>query len=135
MADAYLVRERIDAGRRLIDGVTAAGVEVAAAFWAVRGDRDRWELYLAVPGVDKTGSLPVYGHVNRVYWQLSEVDQDAIGSFGIRVESATSRLAQAVIDHVRRYPRAAGNRLETTLLGGEYVESLYAYPFSALTPA
>ncbi len=58
-----LVIGRIEQGARAIEVISAAGVEVAIAYWGRLADSDQWQLYLGTQYADQHGRRAAYAFV------------------------------------------------------------------------
>jgi hypothetical protein len=102
-------------GRRLVHGLTAGGVEVAAAGWLQTAGDPKPYLYIATPLVDAGPLRPVYARIDQ---QLTAQQPSRVGPFDVRVVGANSPVARALRNYLRRY---ADVPVDTTVPDGDFV--------------
>ncbi len=73
MGEAALVKERIDAGRRLVAAADAAGVPVRAALWLYDRDQDRWSLVIEAGA--KMGLRQFAAHLHAVAAKMASAEE------------------------------------------------------------
>lgn len=139
-----VVSERTESGKRLIEALVAAGLEVRVAFWAKPTDEEKWFLYLAIPIVDKEGPTAAYRQVLSVVRKVPEL---WIDPSEVRVVGLNDSLTEAALELVRpkvpdspfavRNPRPfpGMTRFGGATLGGVDIDGAYIYPLQSVVPA
>ncbi|MDZ7361791.1 MAG: hypothetical protein ONB46_13855 [candidate division KSB1 bacterium] len=67
LVKAALEKEKIEAGKELLQRLAKTDFKVAAALWLWRLERPRWKLVIASPMVNKKGLLEAYNFIDTVY--------------------------------------------------------------------
>jgi hypothetical protein len=129
-----LVRERIDDGKRVADGLPGHGFEVAAALWIQAVDDEEWRFYIISPDVEKDGLTAAYG---KLHTAIRKMQPTWIDPLEVRLLGPSDPIAQDVLAVYRRLPppRAAGTWWSGKHLGGMSIEGAYLYPLPANAPA
>jgi len=121
-----LVTEQIEAGRKVIERLTANGIPVTAAGWVKESDRWQWYLYLVTPLVGEDGATtPAYRRIIAILRagpQPPEIDL-----FQIKAVGPSEPVGQAILDAQRHSGRHWGVYGGTSL-GGMSVDAAYFYP-------
>jgi len=66
MDQSPLVERQIEDGRRLIEALDAASIEVVAALWFYFDEPEEWRLLIASPAVDRIGSFKMYFRLGKI---------------------------------------------------------------------
>jgi hypothetical protein len=120
-----LVTEQIQAGRKVIERLTANGIPVRAAGWVKESDRWQWYLYLVTPLVSGDGATtPAYRCIIAVLRGGAQPPE--IDPFQIKVVGPSEPVGQAILDAQRHAGRPWG--FGGTSLGGVSVDGAYFYP-------
>lgn len=95
-----LVREDLEAGRRVVEGLDHDGICVDAAAWLRDDESGFWHLIISSPSVADQGAAPVYDAVDRLLrqddWLASELtleDIDVVAPRQHRVRDLKTRVA------------------------------------------
>jgi hypothetical protein len=127
MDQGPLVEIQIESGKRLIEQLVQAGVDVSAACWLKEAENGQWFLYLATPLVTKDGAKrEAYGRVNAVIREMRPPLQ--IHPFDIKVIGVESPIAKMVQELQQRYPGPLPFPYRGASLGGLSIEGAYIYP-------
>jgi len=62
-----LAKERVEAGKELLQRLSKTDFKVAAALWLWRLERPKWKLVVASSMVNKKGLLETYHFIDNVY--------------------------------------------------------------------
>jgi hypothetical protein len=126
MDTVSLVKNRIDAGQRLLDQLADKEFAVRAACWLKRVGEARWRLYVATPKVDEKGTLEAYRELIPI---LPSLGDSWLTSSDVTLVGEKHALVQDVVDILRRFPHKTPIHPPRSLLGGISVEGeIYAYP-------
>lgn len=120
-----LVNEQIEAGRKLVERLTANGVPITAAGWVKESDLWQWYLYLVTPLVgEDRGRTPAYRRILAVFPGGPEPSE--IDPFQIKVVGPSEPVGRAILDAQRQGRPWSGSGI--TSLGGLSVDAVYVYP-------
>ncbi len=135
-----MVMEQADAGRRLVEKLTANGFKAEVAFWAKPTEEGKWFLYLASRFVDDKGPAEGYRHV---YGVMRAHPDPWIEPLEVRVLGLDDSLTQAVLSVIRPKvpappfavqapkPYPGMTRFGGSSLGGMSVDGAVIYPPAA----
>lgn len=127
MVTDTLVIEQIEDGMRLLTQLSAADLDIRAAFWAKPHDDDRWSLYFATSAVNSLGSLGAY---RVIFEQLRKLGSTWFSSSDVKVIDEKADIAVTISEIQRRFPDAT--RLQQPLLNELPFEEVYIYPLSTV---
>lgn len=119
----YLSPEMISAGRELLARLDRAGWRPNLAFWLFDLERNRWELVLSSPDVEKNGSKPVYETVSRI---LAADESVGLSLSDISVASPREKIAQ-ILPLAISVKSGSGVRFSRSAINGHYIEDAFIY--------
>ena len=122
MGQEPLVREEIDAARKLLDE-PGKRLPFAAAFW-LKPEEGSWSLYVATDRV-KEGLGPVYDVMGEV---AAAIDDPNFDLFRVKLISPRHPLARAAQEVYRRRPSDIPIYIRGGLFGDTGVDGVYLYP-------
>jgi len=127
LVKAPLEKERIKAGKELLQRLAKTDLKVTAALWLWRAERPRWKLILASPLVNKKGRLEAYNKIDHtLYGKPSQIP--GLELTDINPMATTKPLIKALRAHAKRYQTdLSGKRLEEYWLGDVAVDDAYVY--------
>jgi hypothetical protein len=119
MADQWLMDQKVDVSRQLVEKLQRLHVPLLAAYWEWSSERGRWVFYLVPESasdekklVDLTAGVLIESPFRHVF-SLSDVVID-----GRQIGRARA------IGRYIRVPRDVGKRFDTTFTGGHFFEGV-----------
>lgn len=122
-----LSRERIEAGRRLIEASESKQLSITAAFWLFETDTGRWKLHLVTP-LRENGPHPAYQALYPI-WLGCGFDEGDLAFQDIRANAPSDPLATALTRAVSIKGKP-GVRFSRNTVDGHYIEDAYIYKTS-----
>lgn len=140
MDPTLLVTDQVEGGRKLLERLTADGVELSAAFWARADEDDRWRLHIATPEYDRDTTGETYTRVSRALagcrWDNS---REAIDPLAVYLHGTIDPFVTGVTGVLDSYPglRRANVWYRTVWTGTVALDGVYFYalPHPAPVPA
>ena len=130
MDQSTLVEAQIDEGRRFVERFAADGAPVRAAFWAQTDPDGFWYLYVALAGVEHTGTSEAYRAARKSLQKLGDIELK--GSW-IKIVGPDHSVAEGVVAITAANPSRSGTRYGGQSFGPMSVEHLYVYPSQLFT--
>jgi hypothetical protein len=124
MDQGPLVKEQIDAGARFLTEFQKYA-PVQATFWLKESDEGEWYLYVASDQITDDNFDLGYGEVARLNVALKDPWFDP---FQVKLIGMGDPLAQAALDHLRRFPGRGPARVHGETFGSVAVDEVYLYP-------
>ncbi len=75
MVITELTKELIEAGKKLIEELDSAKINVKAALWIYSQDTESWKLIIAIPGIDETGPRSAYRKIQQILTKTENLDE------------------------------------------------------------
>lgn len=127
LVKSALEKERIKAGKELLQRLTKTDLKVKAALWLWRAERPRWKLILASPFVNKKGQLEAYNKIDQtLYGDLGQIPDLEVSD--IKPMATNKPLIKALRSHAKKYQSdLAGKRFEQYWLGDVAIDDAYIY--------
>jgi hypothetical protein len=119
----YLSPEMISAGRLLLTRLDETNWRPTSAFWLFDLERNRWELVLSSPDVEKSGSRPGYETISRI---LAADESLGLSLSDISIQSPRKKIMQALPLAVS-VKSGPGVRLSRSAINGHYIEDAFIY--------
>ncbi len=124
MVGTTLVKEWIDAGKRLTEALDQANFEVVASLWLYDAESDEWELMIASPRVEEEGPLEAYRTVQKALLNLKFEDFRLADVHLVRPNDDLVKSLRLV---ARTGEGINGKRLTRTRAGDRFIEDAYIY--------
>jgi hypothetical protein len=126
LVKAALEKEKIEAGKELLQRLAKTDFKVAAALWLWRLERPRWKLIIASPMANKNGLREAYNRIDEVYEKPRPIPE--LDLMDIYPMETTESLIKALRAQARKYHTdMAGERLEGYWLGDVSIDDAYVY--------
>ncbi len=131
MDSQTLVDDQIEAAARVIDRLKQL-MPLTAAFWVKPADGRRWTLYLVTDWADSLNDSDRWFAFSMAMRQAT-AGEHVWGDFGLgyQLVRPDSRIAQAVFDLHRQYPKQIPMRYNALMLGDMPIDDAYLYPLPA----
>ena len=120
-----VVKDTAD-GRRLIQALDAAGIQIMTAFWWFDREIERWKLVISSPKLAETYSTAAYGLIQRVMMGMHPAP-------GIRLdEIILEDPRSALVDSIRHVVKTGPDdlseiRISASTIGDLWVEDARVY--------
>lgn len=124
MVTAALVDNLIEDGKRLIQALDQASIDVQAALWFYDSDSEDWRLIIASHALQGQGPLEAYATVQAV---LDSLPHRTLTLRSVQVRSPADPLIKALHTAIRTETGIRGIRLSRTVLDNVYIEDAYIY--------
>lgn len=138
MDQTVLLTDQIfDDGKRLLDELAIRQFKIAAAFWAMPTEDEKWSLYLVTAEIDTRGRAMAYRAVHDILRQTPDL---CIEPLDIRLLDPEDSLAASVMSAIKpklptsRFavspPKAypGPTRIGASTHGGISMDAIYIYP-------
>ena len=122
MDQGSLAVGQIEEGRKLIDCLSQAGMEVTAAFWMK--EEGRWRFFVGSGDVDRLGLREPYGHVHDVF---DHRDFRWMSRSDVYLLPANDPIVKDVLQVLRRYPIHSVAHYPDYRLGDVFIEDAWLY--------
>jgi len=106
MDKKILVEKDIEHGKKLLEALDDAQIEITAAFWFFRSDSDNWRLHLASPVVDESGPLETYDKILKILKKSKNIN---IALDDITVISPHQEIIKLFCSTIKTKPNAVAN--------------------------
>ena len=124
--DTYtLVENRIDDGRKLINGLTQAGFPLTAVCWVKTSEEGDWYLYIASIAVDQKDLASAY---REVYGVLTSLSGTSISVSDVKLVGVNNPITKEILEIRERYPGKLPTISRRRQLGSVAVDEVYVYP-------
>jgi hypothetical protein len=129
MDTAVLVETKIDAGRKLVERLDAAGHSPTVASWFLYPEVDQWRLLLGSPEFDKVDPTLAYKIVAEVLATAPRIELDVSD---VKFVRANDPLATVLRTMVRTGPAPSIStiRLTSNYINGIFIQDALAYRLS-----
>ena len=124
MGQAVLVDGQIEDGRKRIEQIRRAGLDITVAFWAKADDETRWYLYIASEDVDRNGALQTYRKIHAII-SKEALSAPWVDRFQIKLIPTNDPIAQAALE--QKNP-AFPTFYSGPYLGDLAIDEAYIYP-------
>ena len=132
MAQATLVGQEIDDGKKVLAHLDAAHIDVAAAAWIKTEENPRWQFYIASKTVEEMG----WGDANmKIKAEIRQLQDLWVESDNVRIIGATDPIARDLIAYQSKHPKRIPLRFPGYRLGALDVEEAFIYPPPAFLAA
>jgi hypothetical protein len=121
MAEAALVTGEIEGGRRAVDVLERAGMEITSALWLLDETLDTWLLVLGTPDVDRDGRRATY---ERVLKELAKQRVD-VPVTRIQVKGSTDEFWRSLRKAIRG--RDLSVRFTNNVIGDRLIPDAFIY--------
>ena len=121
-----LVVKDIADGRRLIQALDVAGIQITTAFWWFDREIERWKLVISSPKLAETYSTAAYGLIQRVMMGMRPATD-------IRLDEIVLEDSQsAIVDSIRHVVKTGPDdlseiRISSSTIGDLWVEDARVY--------
>ncbi len=124
MVGTTLVKEWIEAGKRLTEALDKAKLQVVASLWFYDPDSDGWRLIIASPLVDQEGPLEAYRAIQKV---LGALDQKDLSLSDISVVSPNHDLVKLLRNAIHTGKDISEIRFARNRINDQFIEDSYIY--------
>ena len=122
-----LEKEKIEAGKELLQRLAKTNFKVAAAFWLWRVERPRWKLIIASPLISQRGLREALNKIDdAIYGKPHRIPE--LELLDISPMDTNKPLIKALRARAKKYHTdMAGERLKEDWVGDVSVEDAYVY--------
>ena len=124
MVGTTLVKEWIEAGKRLTQALDEANFRFVASLWFYDPDTDDWRLIIASPLFDQEGPLGAYRAIQTV---LDSLQQEDLRLSNISVVSPDHHLIKLLRVALKTGEGISGIRFTRNRIKDQFIEDAYIY--------
>jgi hypothetical protein len=124
MVRTTLVKEWIEAGKRLTEALDKAKLEVVASLWFYDAGSDQWRLMIASPLVDQRGPLEAYRMIQKV---LADLGLEDLRLSDISAVSPDHDLIKLLRVALQTGKGISGIRFTRNRINDQFIEDAYIY--------
>jgi hypothetical protein len=122
----WFSREMRTAGERLVKRLQESGGQVAAAFWILNPDAQKWELTIVSPLVKIEGPKAYYKRIDDIY-KSAEPDEEIVSLHDIQASNTNNKIVNAIKHSPLKSSTLGNNRFGKNTIGNVYIEDMYLY--------
>lgn len=124
MVRTTLVKEWIEAGKKLTEALDEAKVQLVASLWFFDPDTNEWRLIIASPLVDKKGPLEAYRAIQKV---LDGLQQEELSLSDISAVSPNHDIVKLLRLAMKTSGGISGIRFTRNRINDQFIEDSYIY--------